>query len=172
MAKRTAKVPAKEETPGVVVQAPFFRRLGRRVGVSTAPIAGPPKVAPRPLHVAWMLALAHDIVRHIAEGTFADQADAARALGFTRARITQLVDLTLLAPAIQEQILFEEVAVGRDRPRGAVGSRATSSSPCGGLRRRPCRTRSHGTLAISFALGIVTFPDEPVIGVDAFHGTR
>ena len=114
MAKRAAKVPAKEETPGVVVQAPFFRRLGRRVAVSTAPIAGPPKVAPRPLHVAWMLALAHDIVRHIAEGTFADQADAARALGFTRARITQLLDLTLLAPAIQEEILFAEVAPGRD----------------------------------------------------------
>ena len=114
MAKRAAKVPAKDETPGVVVQAPFFRRLGRRVGVSTAPIAGPPKVAPRPLHVAWMLALAHDIVRHIGEGTFADQADAARLLGFTRARITQLVDLTLLAPTIQEEILFAETAGGRD----------------------------------------------------------
>ena len=118
MARRAAKAPAKEETPGIVVQAPFFRCLGRRVAVSTAPFARPPKPAPRPLHVAWMLALAHDIVRHIAEGTFADQADAARALGFTRARITQLVDLTLLAPAIQEEILFEEVALGRDRVSG------------------------------------------------------
>ena len=114
MAERAAKDPAKQEKPGVVVQAPFFRRLGRKVEVSTAPIAGPPKPAPRPLHVARMLALAHEIVRHIDEGTFADQADAARLLGFTRARITQLVDLTRLAPAIQEEILFEEVA-GRDR---------------------------------------------------------
>jgi hypothetical protein len=111
VAKRLAK---KEEPPGVVVQAPFFRRLGRRVGVSTAPIAGPAKPAPRPLHVARMLALAHEIVRLIGDGTFADQADAARALGFTRARITQLVDLTLLAPEIQEEILFAEVRSGRD----------------------------------------------------------
>ena len=71
-------------------------------------------VAPRPLHVARMLALAHEIVRHIDEGTFADQADAARTLGFTRARFTQLVDLTLLAPEIQEELLFVEVVAGRD----------------------------------------------------------
>ena len=114
MAGRGAKASAKEETSGIVVQAPFFRRLGRQVAVSTAPIAGPPKPAPRPLHVARTLALAHEIVRHIDEGTFADQADAARALGFTRARITQLVDLTLLAPDLQEEILFGEVVVGRD----------------------------------------------------------
>jgi ParB-like chromosome segregation protein Spo0J len=61
-----------------------------------------------------MLALAHEIVRLIAEGTFEDQAHAARALGFTRARVTQLVDLTLLAPEIQEEILFAEVGRGRD----------------------------------------------------------
>jgi hypothetical protein len=61
-----------------------------------------------------MLALAHEIVRLIEEGTFEDQAHAARALGFTRARVTQLVDLTLLAPEIQEEILFAEVGRGRD----------------------------------------------------------
>lgn len=98
----------------MVVRAPFFRRRGRAVHLSREPIEPPIKAAARPLHVARMLALAHEIVRHIEEGTFDDQAHAARALGFTRARITQLVDLTLLAPAIQEEILFAEVAVGRD----------------------------------------------------------
>jgi hypothetical protein len=62
-----------------------------------------------------MLALAHEIVRLIDERMFADQADAARVLGFTRARMTQLIDLTLLAPAIQEEILFAEIGAGRDR---------------------------------------------------------
>jgi predicted XRE-type DNA-binding protein len=99
---------------GVVVQAAFFRRRGRAVEVSRAPIEERPTPAPRPLAVARMLALAHEIVRLIEDGTFDDQAHAARALGFTRARITQLVDLTLLAPEIQEEVLFAEVAKGRD----------------------------------------------------------
>lgn len=99
---------------GVVVQAPFFRRRERAVRLSRTPIPEPAAPRPRPLHVARMLALAHEIVRLVDEGTFADLADAARVLGFTRARITQLVDLTLLAPEIQERLLFAETANGRD----------------------------------------------------------
>ena len=68
----------------------------------------------RPLRVARMLAVAHEIVRLVDEGAFEDLADAARTLGFTRARITQIVDLTLLAPDIQEALLFAEVPPGRD----------------------------------------------------------
>lgn len=99
---------------GVVVQAPFFRHRARAVRVSRTPIARDGPAASRPLHVARMLALAHEIVRLIDEGTFADLADAARVLGFTRARITQLVDLTMLAPPIQEHLLFVAVERGRD----------------------------------------------------------
>ncbi len=99
----------------VVVQASFFRRRGRAVGLSRSPVADRPTATPRPLAVARMLALAHEIVRLIDERMFADQADAARVLGFTRARMTQLIDLTLLAPAIQEEVLFAEVVAGRDR---------------------------------------------------------
>ena len=36
----------------------------------------------------------------------------ARALGFTRARVTQLLDLLFIAPYAQEEILFLEVAPG------------------------------------------------------------
>ncbi|MCC6645128.1 MAG: hypothetical protein IT374_06100 [Polyangiaceae bacterium] len=68
----------------------------------------------RPLRVARMLAIAHEVVRLVDEGAFEDLADAARTLGFTRARITQIVDLTLLAPEIQEALLFAEVPPGRD----------------------------------------------------------
>lgn len=103
-----------EEPAGVIVRAPYFCRRGRAVAVAREPIEPPRKPGPRPLRVARMLALAHEIVRCVEEGAFADLADAARALGFTRARITQLVDLTLLAPEIQEEILFAVAADGRD----------------------------------------------------------
>jgi len=40
----------------------------------------------------------------------------ARQLGFTRARVTQLLDLLLLAPDIQEQILHLERVNGIEPP--------------------------------------------------------
>jgi hypothetical protein len=55
-----------------------------------------------------MLALAHKIQRAIDLGAVRDRAEVVRRLGLTRARVTQLLDLTLLAPGIQEQILFAE----------------------------------------------------------------
>lgn len=61
--------------------------------------------APRPARVAQMLALAHRLQNAIARGEYKDRAEAARRLGLTRARITQLMDLLLLAPDIQEQVL-------------------------------------------------------------------
>jgi len=68
--------------------------------------------APR---VARHLALAHEIERRIRTGEFNDLAHAARAFGLTRARITQISNLTLLAPAIQAEILaLPPVTAGRD----------------------------------------------------------
>jgi hypothetical protein len=59
-----------------------------------------------------MLALAHKIQDAIDRGTVCDRAEVARRLGFTRARITHLLDLTLLAPDLQERILFVEAVDG------------------------------------------------------------
>jgi hypothetical protein len=56
--------------------------------------------------VAIMLALAHKIQHAIDRGVVSDRAEVARRLGLTRARITQLLDLTLLPPQAQERILF------------------------------------------------------------------
>ncbi len=53
-----------------------------------------------------MLALAHKIDGMIRAGEIKDLAETARLVGVTRARITQIVNLTLLAPGIQESILF------------------------------------------------------------------
>ncbi len=65
--------------------------------------------------VARMLALAHKIDGMIRAGELRDLADAARALGLTRARVTQLSALLLLAPEIQEAIFdLPPVTNGRD----------------------------------------------------------
>jgi len=67
-----------------------------------------PELVRRPACVATMLALAHKIQHAIDRGVVKDRAEVARRLGLSRARVTQLLDLTLLAPGIQEQMLFAE----------------------------------------------------------------
>src|SRR5258708_22780518 len=74
--------------------------LNRR---ATAP-AGPPPLYPA--RVARQLALAHALQARIASGEFEDQAQIARALGLSPARGSQLFDLLLLSPDIQQEILF------------------------------------------------------------------
>jgi len=65
--------------------------------------------------VTRMLALAHRIDSMVRRGEIADYADAARILGLTRARVTQITSLLLLAPEIQEAILdLPRVTKGRD----------------------------------------------------------
>jgi hypothetical protein len=58
--------------------------------------------------MALMLALAHKIQDAIDRGVVRDNVDAAQRLGLTGGRVTQLRDLTLLAPDIQKQLLFAE----------------------------------------------------------------
>jgi len=128
------------EDQGIVVEAPLYRRRTRGWEISREPIVAPPAPAPRPLAVARMLAMAHEIVRLIDEGAFVDQADAACALGFTRARMSQIIDLTLLAPAIQEEILFAEVGAGRD-PVTERGLRRVAATRLWAEQPRPTPSR-------------------------------
>lgn len=67
-----------------------------------------------PATVARRLALAHRIAEEIDAGRYADQADVARHHGLTRARLTQLMNLLLLAPDIQEEVLALEYPAGRE----------------------------------------------------------
>lgn len=71
-------------------------------------------LTPHPARVARLLALAHDIEARIEAGEFHDYADVARAHGLTRARLTQVMNLLLLAPPIQEDVLHLEVLPGRE----------------------------------------------------------
>ncbi len=79
--------------------------------------ASPPQGAPadRVPRVARLLALAHRIDAMIGNSELRDLADAARRLGVTRARVTQVTNLLLLAPDIQAAILdLPAVVNGRD----------------------------------------------------------
>lgn len=90
----------------------------RAITVVRASLGPEPDTAQRrapervPARVAQMLALAHHIEGRIAAGALRDRAHAAEVFGLTRPRITQLCALTLLAPDIQEQILFLEAVRG------------------------------------------------------------
>lgn len=66
----------------------------------------------QPARAARALALAYDLRRRLEAGEFEDFASMARALGFSRTRITQLMDLLLLAPDIQEELLFLQFPPG------------------------------------------------------------
>ena len=73
--------------------------------------------------VARMLALAHHIERQVEAGEISSYAEAAAALGLTRARVTQVMKLPLLSPEIQERLLGGEL-VATDRALRTVVSTA------------------------------------------------
>ncbi|MFO0974426.1 MAG: hypothetical protein U1A27_13440 [Phycisphaerae bacterium] len=75
---------------------PIQRRI-EPAQVSASPAPPPPGTV--------ALLLAHQIARAIAAGQIRDSADAARQLGWSRARVTQIMRLLRLAPAIQEWLL-------------------------------------------------------------------
>jgi hypothetical protein len=112
-----------------VISGSFFRERKQEVCFTTDPPQPPPEPVRRPAHVARMLALAHRLNTAIERGVVADQAAVARKLGLTRARITQFLDLTLLAPDLQLQVLKLEAVDGveplAERQRRAVMAAGT-----------------------------------------------
>ena len=74
--------------------------------------AGPQGAIPR---ISRLLALAHHIQELLDTGQVRDLAEVARLGHITRARATQIMNLLVLAPDIQEEILFLPPATeGRD----------------------------------------------------------
>ncbi len=105
----------------VVAFAPRASARGRRA--AEAKVAAPRRY---PARIARQVALAFSLRRRLARGEFDDFATMSRALGFTRARITQLMDLLLIAPEIVEEILFLEVPAGAQ----PVSERALREALC------------------------------------------
>ena len=102
--------PPAETPPTVTLRRKFHigtGRTGHRVVRDTAPPAPPPEGhIPR---ISRLMALAIRFEQLIRDGTVHDQADLARLAHISRARVTQIMDLLLLAPEIQEEILFMPV---------------------------------------------------------------
>lgn len=88
-------------------------RVELRAGVAPPPMAA--STAPAPARVARLVALAHHVEALVRAGTVRDYADVASLAGITRARVTQIVNCLLLAPDIQERLLFmDRPPVGRE----------------------------------------------------------
>ena len=89
-------------TPSVRVKVRFRTcRRGREPEPQPRP-TGPSAIARR-------IALAHHIEGLIERGELKGYADAASRLGLSRARLTQVCDLALLAPDIQTAVLLGQV---------------------------------------------------------------
>ena len=97
-----------------VRRGPSIRFQKAKEPTAEEPAVDPPPAEPRPARVAIMLALAHKLQRMLDEGQVSSQAEIARMLGVTPARVTQILDLTLLPTDIQESVLTLRVPSGRE----------------------------------------------------------
>lgn len=111
---RMTDEPTAEPAPRVFTGHLVRRRRGHGYAFSEEPPPPPPAPARRPARVAEMLALAHRLQRAIDAGEYKDRAEIARQLALTRARVTQILDLLLLAPDIQEELIFLERVDGQE----------------------------------------------------------
>ena len=84
------------------ISASLFHRI---FGAPAVPVVTDPCYS-SPADRAALLALAHHVQRLIDAGRIVDRAEVARRLRWTRARVSQVMDLLLLAPDIQEEVLF------------------------------------------------------------------
>jgi len=97
-----------------ILTVPIVRTRHRRMVRFVEHAPAPREPARRPARVAQMLALAHRFERAIERGRFENRAALARELAVSRARVTQLLDLTLLAPDIQAAVLELVAVEGRE----------------------------------------------------------
>ncbi len=86
---------------------------GRKRMLEGAVPSPTPVVPGRVPRIARLVALAHRFAALIESGDVRDYADVARLAGISRARVSQIASLAMLAPDIQEQLL--------DQPRTLHG---------------------------------------------------
>lgn len=105
---------------------------GRRLVVASpaASAAEPPPPEPTVPSVSRLLALAIRFEEQIRSGAVRDQSALARRLKVTQPRMTQIMNLTLLAPAIQEQVLSLKAVRGRRDPVNERKLRRIAGEAC------------------------------------------
>ena len=113
------------------------------------PDAAPPRTPERIPRVARVLALAHHWQGLIRSGAVRDQADLARLVGVSRARVTQVMSLLWLAPDIQEAILHGQLSgTGIERALRSLaaetswGQQKAAAEPLMQVRDDGCRESS------------------------------
>jgi len=112
-------------------EAPVARKLAPDPAPAFVPACQVPKIT-------RLLVLGHHFERLVRAGAVADYAEIARLTGLTRARVTQIVNLTLLAPPIQEAILTT--------PRGSPEAVAKTERDLRATVRRPGWSSQRKTL--------------------------
>jgi hypothetical protein len=138
---RAALTLVEAEGSALRLEAPIalVRRRRRLAVLDRQP---PPPPTGRVARAAYALALAHAFEERLTRGLAGDLADLARQTGLSRARVTQLCDLLLLAPDLQEEVLFRLEGPG-ERPLTERGLRAVVCALDWGEQRR----RYHALLA-------------------------
>jgi len=96
-----------------VITGTFRRATGAHGSVSFTDRA-PADPETRPARGARMLAVAYTLAEILDQQDAPSRGELAKALGMSKARLSQLLDLALLAPDIQEALLFLEVPPGPD----------------------------------------------------------
>lgn len=108
---------ASQDTPPDPIRVEIqgtLRRIRQRA-VSFALPQTEPTRARKPATIALTVALAHHTDRSIRAGRFEDRNAAARMLGISKPRMTQVMLLLMLAPDLQERLLFlQQTAQGSD----------------------------------------------------------
>ena len=101
--RATVRIPSSSRF--VTPTATYKVMFGKRNGVTSGNGNGKESPSARIPRVTRLLAHAHRIEGMIRAGELKDWAEASRLIGVTRARMTQIANLLLLAPEIQEVIL-------------------------------------------------------------------
>jgi len=83
----------------------IFRGGKKRIVLGPTPVVSPVVLGRTP-RISRLMALAIHFQNLIRQGEVKDYSRLAAIFGITRARVTQIMNLTLLAPDIQEELLF------------------------------------------------------------------
>jgi hypothetical protein len=102
----------------------------RLVVASAAPRPEPPPPEVKVASVARLLALAIHLEGQIRAGAVRDQTALARQMKVTQPRMTQIMNLTLLSPSIQRQVLALKDVKGKRERVNERRLRRIAGEPC------------------------------------------